>query len=91
MQEENFSFPYNGQNYQAVAQSLPGVNGFRRYKLNFPNCQHIVEGSVLMIETLEGDWEIDKISSADPIHEEFLHNIAQSFVEFVDNQKNQIN
>ena len=25
----------------------------------------------------------------DPIHEEFLHDIAQGFVEFVDNQKNQ--
>jgi len=40
-----------------------------------------------MIETLEGDWEIEKIMSADPIHEEFLHDIAQGFVEFVDNQK----
>jgi hypothetical protein len=88
MQEKYFSFPYNGQNYQAEAESLPSVNGFRRYKLNFPNCQRIVEGSVLMIETLEGDWQIDKISSADPTHEEFLHNIAQGFVEFVDNQKN---
>ena len=88
MQEEYFSFPYNGKNYQAEAEGLPSVNGFRRYKLNFPNVQNIVEGSVLMIETLEGDWQIDKIIHADPIHEEFLHDIAQGFVEFVDNQKN---
>jgi hypothetical protein len=89
MQEEYFSFEYNGQKYQAEAECQPSVNGFRRYKLKFPNVQSIVEGSVLMIETLEGDWQIDKIMGADPIHEEFLHAIAQGFVEFIDNQKNQ--
>ena len=46
-----------------------------------------VEGSVHMIDTLEGDWEIKRFVCADPIHEEFLHNIAQGFAEFVDNQK----
>jgi hypothetical protein len=46
-----------------------------------------VEGSVHMIDTLEGDWEIKRFVCADPIHEEFLHNIAQGFAEFVYNQK----
>jgi hypothetical protein len=87
MPYESFSFTYSGQQYQAQAECLPSSNGFRRYKLQFPNIQSIVEGSVHMIETLGGDWEIEKIMSADPIHEEFLHDIAQGFVEFVDNQK----
>ena len=46
-----------------------------------------VEGSVHMIDTLVGDWEIKRFVSADPIHEEFLHDIAQGFVEFIDNQR----
>jgi hypothetical protein len=84
-----FTFTYSDQKYEAFAECLPSSNGFRRYKINFPNVQSIVEGSVQMIETLEGDWQIDKIMSADPIHEEFLHDIAQGFVEFIDNQKSQ--
>ena len=83
-----FTFTYCEQKYEAFAECLPSSNGFRRYKLNFPNVQSIVEGSVHMLETLEGDWQIDKITSADPIHEEFLHDIAQGFVEFIDSQKN---
>lgn len=84
-----FTFTYCEQKYQAFAECLPSVNGFRRYKLAFPNIQSIVEGSVDMLETPEGDWQIEKIMSADPIHEEFLHNIAQGFVEYIDIQKNQ--
>ncbi len=84
---EPFTFRYGGQEFKAMAECLPSVNGFRRYKLAFPNIQSIVEGSVHMTETLNGDWQIEKIMSADPIHEEFLHGIAQGFVEFIDNQK----
>ncbi|MDP9041492.1 MAG: hypothetical protein M3N30_05885 [Bacteroidota bacterium] len=84
---EPFTFRYSGQEYEAVAECLPSVNGYRKYKLAFPNIQSIVEGSVHMSETPNGDWQIEKIMSADPIHEEFLHDIAQGFVEFIDNQK----
>ena len=87
MPQQYFTFTYSGRQYQAEADCLPQVNEFRRYKLRFPNVQSIVEGSVHMLETLEGDWQIEKIMSADPIHEEFLHDIAQGFVEFIDNQK----
>ena len=87
MPEEIFSFTYSGQEYQAKALCLPDSNGFRRYKINFPNVQSIVEGSVYLTETLEGDWLIDKIMSADPIHEEFLHDISQGFVEYIDTHK----
>jgi hypothetical protein len=45
-----------------------------------------VKGSVYLNETPEGEWAIDKIMSADSIHEEFLHDIAQGFVEFIDSQ-----
>jgi hypothetical protein len=83
-----FTFTYSNEQYQAFAECLPSSNGYRRYKLNFPNVGSIVEGSVHMTETLGGDWAIDKIMSADPIHEEFLHDIAQGFVEFIDNLKN---
>jgi hypothetical protein len=88
MPGDNFSFTYSGQQYEAQAECLPEVNGFRKYRLNFPNVQSIVEGSVQVTETLEGDWEIDKIMSADPVHEEFLHDVAQGFVEYIDNLKN---
>jgi hypothetical protein len=87
MTGETFSFSYSGQHYEAEAECLPSVNGYRKYKINFPNVQSIVEGSVYLTETPEGEWEIGKIMSADPIHEEFLHQISQGFVEFVDNQK----
>jgi hypothetical protein len=87
MSYEPFYFTYCEQQYQAQAECLPTSNGFRRYKLHFPNVQSIVEGSVHVMETLEGDWQIEKIMSADPIHEEFLHDISQGFVEFVDTQK----
>jgi hypothetical protein len=84
-----FTFTYADQKYEAYAECLPSSNGFRRYKINFPNVQSIVEGSVYLNETLECEWQIEKIMSADPIHEEFLHDVAQGFVEFIDNQKYQ--
>ncbi len=83
-----FTFTYAGQTYEAFAECLPDSNGFRRYKINFPNVQSIVEGCVYLNETPEGEWAIDKIMSADPVHVEFLHDISQGFVEFIDNQKN---
>jgi hypothetical protein len=89
MPEDSFPFTYSGHQCEAQAECLPSVNGFRRYRLNFPNVQSIVAGSVCMAETPEGEWEIEKIMSADPIHEEFLHQIAQGFVEFIDNQKDE--
>ena len=86
---DSFNFTYSDVQYTAFAECLPSSNGFRRYKLNFPNVQSIVEGSVHVIESIGGDWAIDKVMSADPIHEEFLHDIAQGFVEYIDNQKTQ--
>jgi hypothetical protein len=44
MREEYFPFTYSGQQFQAEAECLPSVNGFRRNKLKFPNVQSIVEG-----------------------------------------------
>jgi hypothetical protein len=82
-----FSFTYCDQQYKAFAECLPSSNGFRRYKLNFPNVQSIVEGSVHISETPEGEWLIEKFMSVHPVPEEFLHDIAQGFVEFIDNQK----
>jgi hypothetical protein len=87
MPYDPFGFTYSGQQYQAQAECLPSSNGFRRYKLHFPNVQSIVEGSVHIIETPEGEWLIEKIMSVHPVPEEFLHDIAQGFVEYVDNQK----
>jgi hypothetical protein len=87
MPDESFPFTYSGQQFEAKAECLPNENGYRKYRLNFPNIQSIVEGSVYVNETPEGEWAIDKIMSADPVHEEFLHDIAQGFVEYIDNQK----
>jgi hypothetical protein len=84
---ETFPFTYNSQSFNAQAENLPSANGYRKYRLYFPNVQSIVEGSVYLNETPEGEWEIDKIMSADPVHEEFLHAVSQGFVEFVDAQK----
>jgi hypothetical protein len=83
----SFSFTYSGQPYEGKAENLPSANGYRKYRLYFPNIQSMVEGSVYVNETPEGEWAIDKIMSADPLHEEFLHDIAQGFVEFIDTQK----
>jgi hypothetical protein len=87
MPYDPFGFTYSGQQYQAQAECLPSSNGFTRYKLHFPNVQSIMEGSVHIIETPEGEWLIEKIMSVPPVPEEFLHDIAQGFVEYVDNQK----
>jgi hypothetical protein len=87
MPPESFHFTYSGQSYEAKAECLPSANGYRKYRLYFPNVQSIVEGSVYVNETPEGEWEIDKIMSADPVHEEFLHAVSQGFVEFIDTQK----
>ncbi len=80
MPADTFHFTYGGQKYEASAEAQAEVNGFRRYKLAIPKVQSIVEGSVHMTETLEGDWVIEKIISADPVQEEFLHEIGQVFV-----------
>ena len=52
MPEDSFPFTYSGDQYEAQAECLPSVNGFRRYRLNFPNVQIIVEGSVSMAENV---------------------------------------
>jgi hypothetical protein len=89
MSLDTFPFSYSNEQHEAKAESLPSSNGYRKYRLDFPNIQSIVEGSVYVSETPEGEWKIEKIMSADPVHEEFLHDIAQGFVEFIDNQKSQ--
>lgn len=88
MSEERFSFYYNDECFEAKAECLESDTGFRRYKLNFPNVLNITEGSVYVAEQLYGEWEIEKIMSADPIQEEFLHKIAQGFVEYIDTHHN---
>jgi len=87
MQGEPFCFTYCEQQYEAIAECLSSANGFRRYRLAFPHIQSIVEGTVQVAETPEGEWLIEKFMSVHPVPEEFLHNICQGFVEFIDNQK----
>jgi hypothetical protein len=87
MQGEPFSFTYCEQQYEAIAEYKPDANGFRRYRLAFPNIQSIVEGSVHMAETPQGEWLIEKFMSVHPVPEEFLNSVCQGFVEFIDNQK----
>ena len=85
MPDPSFEFYYNDKCYQATAECIPSKNGYRKYKIAFPNVQSIVEGTVDLNETQFGDWEIGKIMSADPVHEEFLRQVAQGFVEYIDN------
>jgi hypothetical protein len=87
MPGEPFIFTYCDQQFEARAECLPSVNDFKRYKISFPNVQSIVEGSVYLTETPGGEWVIEKIFGAHPIHEEFLNDISHGFVEFIDNQK----
>jgi hypothetical protein len=87
MTGDPFPFTYSGQQFEAKAECLPSSTSYRKYRLDFPNIQSIVEGSVYLSETPDGEWAIEKIMSADPIHEEFLHDISQGFVEYIDNQK----
>jgi hypothetical protein len=89
MTQEPFQFTYRDQPFEAKAECLPAVNGFRHYRLAFPNVQSIVEGSVHVTETPEGEWLIEKFISVHPVPEEFLHAVSQGFVEYIDNQKNQ--
>jgi hypothetical protein len=77
------------EKYEGRVHPLPGDGGFRNFKIHFPNVLNIVEGSVEISESLNGEWEICKIFSADPIQEEFLHCLAQSFVEYIDTQQSQ--
>ncbi len=63
---------------------LFAANGFRRFKRLFPNIGQIIEGSVDIAEAENGEWEILKIESADPLHEAFLRQLAQGFVEYVE-------
>jgi hypothetical protein len=87
MQTEPFSFTYCEQQYEATAECLPGANILRRYRLAFPNIQSIVEGTIQVAETPEGEWLIEKFMSVHPVPEEFLQGVCQGFVEFIDNQK----
>lgn len=84
---EPFSFTYSNQQYQAFAESLPTSNSYRNYRLAFPNVQSIVEGSVQVSETPEGEWLIEKFISANPVPEEFLHAVSQGFVEYIDTHR----
>ena len=88
MKNEKFSFYYADHCYEAEAECLETDTGYRKYRINFPAVLNIVEGTVYVSEQLYGDWEIEKIMSADPVQEEFLHKIAQGFVEYIDNSKN---
>jgi hypothetical protein len=83
-EEATFPFCYQDETFEARALPLSSKTGFRNYKIHFPNVLNIVEGSVDMSESLNGEWEICKIFSADPIQEEFLHCLAQAFVEYID-------
>ena len=87
MQTEPFSFTYCEQQYEAMAECLPDANSFRRYRLAFPKIQSIVEGTIQVAETPEGEWLIEKFMSVHPVPEEFLHGVCQGFVEFIDNKK----
>ncbi len=82
--EITFPFSYQEDDFEARAQEMPSNTGYRNYKIHFPNVLNIVEGSVDISESLYGEWEICKIFSADPIQEEFLHCLAQGFVEYID-------
>jgi len=84
-----FPFTYQNENFEAKAHELPSKTGFRNYKIEFPNVLNIVEGSVEISESLYGEWEICKIFSADPIQEDFLHCLAQSFVEYIDTRQSE--
>jgi hypothetical protein len=88
MKNEKFPFYYAEQCYEAEAECLETDNGYRKYRINFPTVLNIVEGTVYVSEQPYGDWEIEKIMSADPVQEEFLHKIAQGFVEYIDTNKN---
>lgn len=89
MEEElSFSFIYQEQCVEAKAHELPSKTGMRNYKVDFPTVLNITEGSVELSESLYGEWEICKIFSADTIQEEFLHKIAQGFVECIDTKQN---
>ncbi len=82
-----FHFTYCDQQYEARAECNPIVNGPKKYKISFPNVQSIVEGSVHFNETSEGEWSIEKIMSAHPIPKEFLDDITNGFIEFIETQK----
>ena len=82
-----FQFHYNDKQYEARAEYQPVVKGLRRYKLCFPNIQSIVEGSVHVCETTEGKWSIEKIMTVHPIPKEFLDNITDGFIAFIETQK----
>ncbi|HZZ76360.1 MAG TPA: hypothetical protein VFE04_10550 [Puia sp.] len=90
MEEEiTFPFSYQDENFEARAHPLESKSGLRNYKIHFPTVLNIVEGSVEISESLYGEWEICKIFSADPIQEEFLHCLAQAFVEYVDTHQSE--
>ena len=86
MNGEPFAFTYCDQ-HEAFAECLASANTFRRYRLAFPNIQSIVEGTIHVAETADGEWLIEKFMSVHPVPEEFLHNVCQGFVEFIDNRK----
>ena len=87
MQGEPFSFTYCEQQYEAMAEHKPDENRFRRFRLAFPNILSIVEGSIHVAETPQGEWLIERFMSVHPVPEEFLNSVCQGFVEFIDNQK----
>ena len=86
MQSETFSFTYCEQQYEAIAEYKPNENSYRRYRLAFPNIQSIVEGSIHVAETAQGEWLIERFMSVHPVPEEFLNSVCQGFVEFIHNQ-----
>jgi hypothetical protein len=87
MQGDPFYFIYCEQQYEATAEYLSSSNSFRRYRLAFPNIQSIVEGSIHVAETSQGEWIIEKFMSVHPVPEEFLNGVCQGFVEFIRNPK----
>ena len=79
-----FTFNYDNQQFQAFAELLPSANTYRNYRLAFPNVETIVEGSIHVSETPEGEWLMDKFIAINPVPEKFLHSVSQGFVEFID-------
>ena len=87
MQSEPFTFTYCEQQYEALAESVPSADRYRRFRLAFPNVQSIVEGSMHVTETAHGEWLIERFMSMHPVPEEFLRGVYVGFVEFIDDEK----
>src|SRR5262249_5960577 len=84
-----FQFSYMDETFEANFHPMESKNSLRNFKINFPTVLNITEGSVEISELSNGEWEICKIFSADPIQKEFLHSLAQGFVENIDTQQSE--